>query len=150
MEAIIKVEMDRPIDVKKHCILPQGYEVETKDGKVYMFDFLTSYGFCDRENPAVIRFELYFPDYESFPDTHTLRKEIQNIVRIRDCCLDTEDIEIQPKKLLEFQIIDSVPEGGKRPLSTEFVKVETKLDDKEWGECRYIFTGKLLNTCSFE
>ena len=134
MEAIIKVEMDRPIDVKKHCILPQGYEVETKDGKVYMFDFLTSYGFCDRENPAVIRFELYFPDYESFPDTHTLRK----------------DIEIQPKKLLEFQIIDSVPEGGKRPLSTEFVKVETKLDDKEWGECRYIFTEKLLNTCSFE
>ena len=66
MEAIIKVEMDRPIDVKKHCILPQGYEVETKDGKVYMFDFLTSYGFCDRENPAVIRFELYFPDYEPF------------------------------------------------------------------------------------
>lgn len=57
MEAIIKVEMDRPIDVKKHCILPQGYEVETKDGKVYMFDFLTSYGFCDRENPAVIRFD---------------------------------------------------------------------------------------------
>ena len=54
--------------------------------------------------------------------------------------MDTEDIEIQPKKLLEFQIIDSVPAGGKRPLSTEFVKVETKLDDKEWGECRYIFT----------
>lgn len=94
MEAILTLEMDRPIDVNKHCILPQGYEVETKDGNVYMFDFLTSYGFRDRENPAVIQFELYSPDYESFPDTHKLRKEIQNIVRIRDCCLDIEDIEI--------------------------------------------------------
>ena len=73
MEAILTLEMDRPIDVNKHCILPQGYEVETKDGNVYMFDFLTSYGFRDRENPAVIQFELYSPDYESFPDTHKLR-----------------------------------------------------------------------------
>lgn len=152
MRAYLSVMFDRPVVSGRHYISPGGYEVRTKDGKTYQFDFNESNGGIDDKNPAILHFELRDEDDDTFPLIQELRHHIHEVTEFTECYMYTgepDEEEIYPVRILEFVIEDYQTEFADIPKSTEFVTVRA---DKDKDGClyTYIFTKKLLNTCTKE
>lgn len=151
MKAFMRIQMDRPFDPNKHYFSPGGYQVKTKDGKTYGFDFNETNWGVEKE-PNIITATVRDEDYDTFPEITELREKLHTVVEIIDFYIYTgeaDDPEINPVKILEFAIEDHC-EKRSCPPSSEFVTVQDHCKDSKTDSCFvYEFTEKLLDTYSF-
>lgn len=127
MRMYLSVCFDRPMDGYEQIPSPGGYEVRTKDGKTYGFDFNESEGWVGENDPCTVHWRLRDEDTRSFPEIEELRRKLPSIVEITECYLDMEGMETDDVpvavELREF-IIESVVSKDDDLESTESVTVE--------------------------
>lgn len=63
---------DRPIDSNRHYISPGGYEIQTKENKIFNFDFLNYEGCIDTNNPCKLHVDVYGLDIDAFPNSKNI------------------------------------------------------------------------------
>lgn len=154
MRLYIAVKFDS--DMYEQDILPSpgGFEVTTKSGKSYEFDFYDSDGWVDREDPNTVCYCLRDEDISAFPEIEKMRKHLGEITKINECYIDTECYEDsfnpKPVKLVEFCIESTIANSKDIPNSTKFIDVENT-NPGEQNDCIVLFsaTDLLLETFSY-
>ena len=154
MKAYISFKMSKPIDKDLHYLSPGGYEVTTKDGKSYQFDFNECYGYIDKNDKSIVEFELRNEDYDTFPDIEEMLNHIHEIEKFDECYLYIEDNlkddeKLKLLKILEFRLVDYSEDAKDLPKSSEYVII-SRVKINGCYMTTYAFTEKLINTCPIE
>lgn len=154
MRLYLSILFDRAIDISKGCPSPGGYEVRTKDGKVYGFDFNESCGGPSTTQPCVIEWTMCDEDTTTFPEIKELRTKLQDVEAITECYIDLESYdnpEDAPKPLviLNFTIEDILPTNTIKPKSKDNVVVQC-LSTTENTIVNYAFTDTVKSSYIFD
>lgn len=131
-----------------------GFEVETKDGKSYEFDFFHSDVWVDNDDENTVFYCLKDEDTDTFPEIEEMRHHLADITKIKQCYIDTEcyddDTDIRPVKLLGFCLETTVDSQTKIPQSTDYLMIEN-ISPERFENCivQYEATDLLLDTFSY-
>ena len=99
-----RFKFNRPINKESDCISVGGFAV-TARGEQYCFDFETYYGYVDKEDPTVIRYEGRNLDIETFPESKNLQDyALENIETLDECSIDTDDDRLYLTEVLDFSL----------------------------------------------
>lgn len=146
MRLYMTMRFDKPIGWDNYIITVGGFEVRTKDGKNYQFDFTDSTGYLNEEDETVMTFELRDEDYVAFPEISELRSHLIDTIELVECYVDIEgEPELTPVELLDFVIADS-GSGTLSPVpeSTEYITREVFQAADDYT-INYTFTKKILD-----
>lgn len=154
MRLYIAVKFDSNMADQEILPSPGGFEVTTKNGKSYEFDFYDSEGWVDNKDPNTVCYCLRDEDLSAFPEIEEMREHLGEITKINECYMDTEcyedDFNPKPVKLIEFCIESTIADSKDIPRSTKFIKVENT-NPGEQNDCIVLFsaTDLLLKTFSY-
>lgn len=155
MRASLSILFNKPMSQYQGIPSPGGYEVQTKDGKFYGFDFHESCGGIDPKNPHIITWCLKDEDIETFPEIVELRHKMTDITKITEFYLDMEGITENlnpdqypmPVAILEFQLSFPILISDTYK-NTKFVKINRHgTHNPQIGD--FTFTKELLQTFQF-
>lgn len=159
MRAYISILCNRPLTENEGYPSIGGFEVLLNTGETIAFDFTDSYLTADG---PVMNWELRNLDIAAFPESIKLRKHLADIVKIKECYVDTEACDVingvcfAPVQILAFKLSDVydgfLENSPTIPMSTDFITVEAhsysnnnKLLDKYDVLIDYNFTEKLCS-----
>lgn len=153
MRLFLAVKFNKYLPDDKAFPTVGGFEVETKDGKTYAFDFHESTAWLNNHK-NIVCYSLKDEDISAFPEIEELRTRLADITKIIECYVDTEcygdDPTILPVRLLTFCLENTIESQEKIPQSTDYILVENTDPDK-YDDCiiQYKATDLLLNTFSY-
>ena len=130
-----RFKFNRPINKESDCISVGGFAV-TARGEQYCFDFETYYGYVDKEDPTVIRYEGRNLDIETFPESKNLQDyALENIETLDECSIDTDDDRLYLTEVLDFSLCAEryLQIGRPKPKSTEYIEIEVEEFEKIEG-----------------
>ena len=130
-----RFKFNRPINKESDCISVGGFAV-TARGEQYCFDFETYYGYVDKEDPTVIRYEGRNLDIETFPESKNLQDyALENIETLDECSIDTDDDRLYLTEVLDFSLCAEryLQIGRPKPKSTEYIEIEVEEFEKVEG-----------------
>lgn len=130
-----RFKFNRPINKETDCITIGGFAV-TAGGEQYQFDFETYYGYVDKEDPTILRYEGRNLDTDTFPESKTLQDyALGKIETLNECSIDTEDDGLYLTEVLDFSLYAEryLQIGRPKPKTTEYVEIEVEEFEKVEG-----------------
>lgn len=130
-----RFKFNRPINKETDCLSIGGFSV-TAGGEQYSFDFETYYGYVDKEDPTVVRYEGRNLDIETFPESKNLQDyALENIETLDECSIDTDDDGLYLTEVLDFSLCAEryLQIGRPKPKTTEYVEIEVEEFEKVEG-----------------
>lgn len=106
MRMYLTIRFNKPIPTDIAYPSPGGFEVETRDGRTYQFDFCESEAGIVDGRPDTVEYTLRDEDTAAFPEVEELRHRLGDIVKLNECYVDTECYDegtgIRPVEILEL------------------------------------------------
>lgn len=149
MRAYVTIRFDRKLSPNGPFPSLGGFHVQVKS-KTYGFDFNNSEISVNTEDPSYVHWELWDEDYDSFPETKNLIKQVEMISEIEEIYIDLEAWDVAeerpvPIKCTEFCL--KIESENQIPKSTKYVNVHLLKKPQLLKKSRiflYEFTSELL------
>lgn len=108
----------------------------TAGGEQYRFDFVTYYGYVDKDDSTILRYEGRNLHTDTFPESKALQDyALGRIETLDECNIATEDDGLYLTEVLDFSLIAEryLQVGRLRPKTTEYVEIEVEEFEKSEG-----------------
>lgn len=130
------LKLNRPLN-ENEMISPGGYEIHTKSGKNYRFDFLETEGISNKNDRREIELCCKNPDY-SYENTSEIAPDlIRDIDSFEDFYLDlegcTEDLEVLSIEGIRFQFFEAdkvIYEGVSNSIINKYFNRDVELEEE--------------------